>query len=401
MKKVSVALCGTGGYGAGYAEELMKRQSGGSVRLVGAVDPFPEKSPCYALLRDAGVRVVPSFDEAETFEKPDLFIISSPIQFHAPQSVMAFGLGARILCEKPLAATVQDAFSMIKARDAAGSWLEVGYQWSFSEAIRKLKADLVKGVFGKPLRFSCIVLAPRTEAYYGRNNWAGRIKDDAGRWVLDSPVNNATAHYLHNLFFLLGPRQDAGAIPVEISAELYRANSIENYDTAALRVKTDAGTELLFYASHAVAKGCAPVFRLECEDARIVYEKDEFVASFRNGKTVSYGFPNAQGNMTKLDRVLERCVDKSLSPICPIETAMSHTIAVNGAQESSAEIVDFPPSLVREEGEPGSRLRRVEGLEETLVHCFEKEKLPSEAGISWAVAGRRVDLAGYRFFPSF
>jgi len=31
--------------------------------------------------------------------------------------------------------------------------------------------------------------------------------------VLDSPVNNATAHYLHNMFYVLGHATDASAMP--------------------------------------------------------------------------------------------------------------------------------------------------------------------------------------------
>lgn len=45
---------------------------------------------------------------------------------------------------------------MIRARDHAGKQVSIGYQWSFSEAIGELKADVAAGLFGEPLRFKTL-----------------------------------------------------------------------------------------------------------------------------------------------------------------------------------------------------------------------------------------------------
>ena len=127
----------------------------------------------------------------------------------------------------------------------------IGYQWSFSKAIQSLKNDIIKGLFGKPIRLKTLALWPRDDEYYGRNNWAGRIKENQGKWVLDSPMNNAVAHYLHNMFYVLGFEVDSSAVPKQVIAECYRANPIENYDTAVCRILTTDDVEILFYASHA------------------------------------------------------------------------------------------------------------------------------------------------------
>jgi hypothetical protein len=68
----------------------------------------------------------------------------------------------------------------------------------------------------------------KSDAYYQRSFWSGRIKDDNGNWILDSVASNATAHYIHNMFYVLGNEVDKSAVPVEVAAELYRANNIEN-----------------------------------------------------------------------------------------------------------------------------------------------------------------------------
>ncbi len=105
----------------------------------------------------------------------------------------------------------------------------------------------MEGVFGRAVRLKTITLWPRTHSHYARSRWAGRIKDDHGSWVLDSPVNNATAHYLHNMLYLLGKTTNSSARPASVEAELYRANNIENYDTGALRIKTEEGAEIFSF----------------------------------------------------------------------------------------------------------------------------------------------------------
>ena len=49
-------------------------------------------------------------------------------------------------------------------------------------------------------------LWPRDERYYSRNGWAGVKRTNDGTWILDSPTNNACAHFLHNMFYVLGDR---------------------------------------------------------------------------------------------------------------------------------------------------------------------------------------------------
>ena len=112
--------------------------------------------------------------------------------------------------------------------------------------------------------------------------------------MLDSPVNNATAHYLHNMFYLLGKSPQASAMPVTVEAELYRANDIENYDTAAIRAIVECGTEVLFYTTHATPERRGPLSCFEFERAIVEYDAGgagQFVARFHDGRTKSYGQP--------------------------------------------------------------------------------------------------------------
>lgn len=394
---ISVGLAGIGGYGGNYLAHMLDRADDLGVRLVGAVDPYPERSPHLARLQATDVPIYADLEAFYARHAPDLFVIASPIHHHMPQTRLALRRGAHVLCEKPLAATIQDGLETLEVEQESGRFVAIGYNWSFTHAIQALKRDILAGVFGRSLRLKSLVLWPRWQPYYTRNRWAGHIRDNTGTWILDSPVNNATAHYLHNLFYLLGDAVETSAQPVDVQAERYRANAIENYDTAALRAHTADGTEILFYTAHPVPENIGPIFHLEFEQAVITYNgrDSEILAQFHDGRIHSYQNPDANAHTAKLPR----CIDNVRSggrPLCGIEAATAQTRCMNGAQESGP-IVEFPRELIHDEGDRGW----VEGLSGTLLDCYQHTLLPSERGdVAWARAGAVIDLRGYNHFPN-
>ena len=271
-KEVSVLFVSIGGYGHYYLQTIFEEFPPGKAKICGVIDPFADKAPLFGEVQKRGI---PVFSEIENFYNDglsaDLVVISSPIQYHVPQSIVALKNGSNVLCDKPICATVQEVDELIKARDESGKWVMIGYQWSYSKAIQDLKKDINSGLFGKPIRLKTLCLWPRDDVYYGRNNWAGKIKDARGKWVLDSPVNNALAHFLHNMFYVLGSEVDSSAIPKTIIAECYRANQIENYDTAVCRISTTDEVKIEFLVSHATKDQFGPIFEFEFENALISY----------------------------------------------------------------------------------------------------------------------------------
>jgi predicted dehydrogenase len=272
---VSLVMVGIGGMGAAYLEALLARKDENLVRITGAVDPRPNRCKQYVEMRALGVPCFVSLQDFYRNRKAELAILSSPIQAHMPQTTLALSNGSHVLCEKPAAGTIQEVRAAVAAERDSGRWVAVGYQWSFSGAVQALKADIRAGLFGAPKAFKCLYLWPRDEGYYARNDWAGKKRDAEGNWILDSPVQNAMAHDLHNMFYVLGPETDASARPVEVEAELYKANAIENFDTAAVRARTAEGVELLRTGGRssgtssrrassvatAGPRGCGPSFR--------------------------------------------------------------------------------------------------------------------------------------------
>jgi predicted dehydrogenase len=396
---VSIVLVGIGGMGGIYVRELLDSRERNTFRIAGAVDPEPGRCPRLDELRAAGVPIVASLEAFYRNRTAELAIISSPIQFHADQTSFALARGSHVLCEKPVAGTIEEARRMMDAERAAGRRVSVGYQWSFSPAVQALKTDIMAGLFGRPRRLKCLYLWPRDEPYYARNDWAGKKRDAAGRWILDGPAQNAMAHDLHNMFYVLGRERAASARPSEVEAELCRAYPIENHDTAAVRARTEDGVEILLYVTHVPRGEKGPHFAYEFERAvvRCSSRTSGVWAEFLSGERKDYGVPDA-APMAKLWEVI-RCVRSGESPACGLEAASSQTLCVNGMEDSMPAVLEFPAAMRRAVEEKGARRVIVDGLDEALEACYEAGALPSELGFPWSERGRLVNLGTPYSFP--
>jgi len=399
---MKIVLIGIRGYAKVFMDALFENKPGEDFEFTGYVYPRSRKSPIPRELIDKNIPRFDSLDEYYENNEADLVIISSPIQLHVTQTIKALENGSNVLCEKPIAATIQDALKMQEAAERNGKFVAVGFQWSFSEPILSLKRDILSGMYGKPVSCKTVVQWPRSVRYYNRSSWAGKIKNEWGEWILDSVANNATAHFLHNMFFVLGEEINRSAYPATINAEMYRANEIENYDTFMAKIKTDNDVEMLFLASHAVPENIHPIFEFNFEKGKVTFDsaKDSILyGTTDDGNKKAYGNP-FDDEMRKIFTSLKAIRGEGIIP-CDILTASPQLITINAVSEHY-KIVDFPEEvLVRQplkEPNLDTTLIYVKGIKEVLNECYDKEKLPSELGVSWAKAHGSFDVGEYTEF---
>ena len=373
--KVKILLVGIGGYAATYVNPLLDGVRD-DCEIVGCADPFPNSCKRLEEIKERGI---PLFsDMKEFFEaglKADLAVITTPINFHSAQIKLALANGCQVLCEKPLCGDIADIPSLIEARDAAGKYVAIGYQWSHADAILAMKKDIMDGLYGAPVLMKTLVLWPRGYRYYKRGSgWAGKLRAPNGDLILDSVANNATAHYLHNILFVLGDKVDAAAMPKKLDASLWRVNNIENYDTCSIEMEFENGGRGLFIVSHATDRNLNPVFDYQFEKGRIVFEEGEDKKIIRgilaDGTEKIYGDPFAN-QVNKLWMAVDAVKEPSRKPVCGIETATPHTLCIAEVQKN--EIHSFPADRVHENAKNDGLV--VEGLTEALIAAYEKGEM--------------------------
>ncbi|KFF58411.1 dehydrogenase [Cryobacterium sp. MLB-32] len=137
------------------------------------------------LAEDLGVTYVDSYDELLAW-RPDAVIVTSENARHRPLVEAAAQAGASVLCEKPLATTLDDAVAMKAACDAAGVSLMTAYPVRFSPAFGRLRELVAAGGVGALL------------AATGTNN--GQIPVGDRAWFTDPALSGGGAmvdHIVH------------------------------------------------------------------------------------------------------------------------------------------------------------------------------------------------------------
>lgn len=72
--------------------------------------------------------------------RPDIVVIAPPPHLHHPIALRAFEAGAHVLCEKPLAMTVDEGRAMAAAAARAGRVAMTSFNWRFPAAMQELHA---------------------------------------------------------------------------------------------------------------------------------------------------------------------------------------------------------------------------------------------------------------------
>lgn len=378
-KRPRVVLAGAGGYGRLYLEALTAGEL--CAELVAVCDNDPTLAVRLPVLRQRNIPVFPSMDAFFAAGTAELAVLASPVHYHTEMALTSLAHGANVLCEKPLCLTEAEAETLRTAAQKAGRFLSVGYQLDYRRDVLALKADILSGRFGRPLRCAVYHGFRRGANYYARNAWAGHIMS-GGREVFDSPFANACAHHFQMLTFLLGPQLRTARGIERVQAELYRANpTIENYDIAALRFTTDDGVPLLYYTAHPIRTACwGPVGVLEFECARITYtgEVPVFSGTMADGTPFDYSHIDPGGPMQKLADAIA-AVRTGEAPVCGIEADLPHIAAVRMVQEYP--IVPVRSELIEPVCTDGDSFFFVHDLEQTLESCAQKQALPTELGI--------------------
>jgi predicted dehydrogenase len=260
----------------------------------------------------------------------------------------------------------------MKAKEEYGRWIAIGYQWSFSEPIQKIKQDILSGKLGKPISLKCAISWPLGLDYYSRGSgWAGRISKN-GVMMLDSIASNACAHYIHNMLFLLGESMDTSAEIDDISGVCLRANNIESFDTCTLKM-TVGDAQLYIAASHAAENERWPEFVYKFEGGTLNYTEDEsgeVVAIMADGSTTSYGILPKHTKAKVW--VCVNAIREGTRPICTVKTALPHTRVIKSIFEKIA-TKDFPREVIAFD-EKRNRVY-VKGLYEKMYQAYENESM--------------------------
>jgi predicted dehydrogenase len=122
------------------------------VELAAVVDPDPEArryvetTPCYGVLEEALESVA-----------CDVVLVASPPGTHHVVAKAALEAGKHVLCEKPLATTLKDAFDLVETADRAECVLMVSQNYRYNAPFRAVQRLVMEGELGElaSIKISC------------------------------------------------------------------------------------------------------------------------------------------------------------------------------------------------------------------------------------------------------
>jgi predicted dehydrogenase len=157
MKPIRICLVGAGRAGTVHAFNFRHRIA--EAQLVAVVDPDRELARKRA--DELGVtHVFGSVDEALPGADFDAVCIATPTFTHAAIAVAAARAGKHVLCEKPMALTLDEADGMMAAARQTGVILQIAFMRRFDPAFRAAKEQIEAGAIGDPIVVRTLTRGP-------------------------------------------------------------------------------------------------------------------------------------------------------------------------------------------------------------------------------------------------
>jgi predicted dehydrogenase len=191
MKILATAVIGLGR--AGWQIHLPEVLQHQYYNLIAVVDPLQER--LNEARRAFGVKGYRDCDTLFREQHPDVVIIASPTHFHLEQTNMAFEHGADVLCDKPMASSLQEADIMLLSMKKHRRKLMI-YQphRAYVETVALLdilKRNLIGRVY---------MIKRAWTRYRFRVDWQAIRKYGGGE------INNSGAHFIDQLLYISGSR---------------------------------------------------------------------------------------------------------------------------------------------------------------------------------------------------
>lgn len=142
-KSIGVAVVGCGDIGALRAQAVTQCP-GLKLLFVSDLD----EARARAVARRYGASVSP-WEAAVQHPSVDLVIVATPPNAHRPVALPAFAEKKHVLCEKPLAHTLEDAEQMCLAAEENGVLLKTGFNHRYFRSIVRAKEIASSGRIGK------------------------------------------------------------------------------------------------------------------------------------------------------------------------------------------------------------------------------------------------------------
>jgi len=208
--RIDIAVAGLGR--TGWRNHLLNlAKLGDMFRITAVADQLEERRN--EAESQFGCRSHATLDDLLAKETPSWIVIATPTFLHLDQTTSALSKGWNVICEKPLAASVDEIRAMMAAAEKHGRTLTAVQQHRYAADFVKVREVIDSGVLGRIVQIrSCM------NGFNRRWDWQTLQKNGGGT------LNNTGPHPLDQMLQLFGPDKP------EVSCHMDRFISVGDAD---------------------------------------------------------------------------------------------------------------------------------------------------------------------------
>lgn len=211
--KLGIALVGLGKYSEGQLAPALQETS--HCYLAGLVSGTPSKLEKWKKkydVPDANLYSYDNFDSIKDNADIDIVYVVLPNALHAEYVVRAAKAGKHVICEKPMAVTVEDCDKMITACKEAGTMLSIGYRLHFEPHNREIMKFAKEKPYGDVIKI---------QAAHGMSDTDG--------WRLDKKLAGGGPLMDVGIYCVQACRYATGLEPVSVTAKEWPKTDSEKF----------------------------------------------------------------------------------------------------------------------------------------------------------------------------
>ena len=193
-------------------------------------------------------RAVADYNDLVAMDDIDAVVIGIPTQFHADAAIKALKSGKHVLCEKPMARTLELCDDMIEAAESNNKILQIGFVRRFDQDWGMMRKLVHEGHAGRPCMWRRVICG----AAPGPPNY-GEWYSDAR--YSDGPLPESGAHDLDFVRYTFG---DVKAVTAHMDHLSHHGDVLDN---CIVILYFESGDQALIQWSWSLPRGAESGFR--------------------------------------------------------------------------------------------------------------------------------------------
>lgn len=311
---IGIALIGFGSVAPAHMDAFMAFSE--RCKVVAVVDALPDNARERMKAYGLDCEVFEDYQSILHREDVHLVDICTPPYTHAQIAVDSLRAGKHVICEKPMAPSLEECDQIIQAAEESGRLFSPIAQNRYRTPIAKLKGLLDSGIAGEVKHFNVESLWWRGHCYYDLW-WRGTWEKEGGGCTLSHAV-----HQIDMLGWMMGLPDEICAVMTNVSHD---NAEVEDLSISVMRYGQALATVTASVVHHGEQQG----LQIQCADAKISVPYDTYASLSRPN-----GFPERnealetkiaalyedlpeiqyEGHMGQIDNVLTCLEQGSLEP---------------------------------------------------------------------------------------